>query len=289
MKDFADIAYTSGSFPDVTATDASNPSLRNGTPLTADFMTDIFGMVQAILNSAGITPSGSAETSSVSDVLEGIQRVAGHPGEVVYWAGAASPDARLIQLAGQTITAANYPDLVTATYIGDGNNADTDYEAFYKCSDEDGLVRNPAGPYFKLPDCRGYFLRGLDDGSGNDLGRSDFSVGKDDIQASTQEQSYGQHTHVVDPGVVGLDYFVSEEVGIIEGTTASTYNLILRNKTSGVDFPYSYSAKYVPTYVAGYPFPSNAIDTYYPQELPTDEGEEENRPANIAFRVMMRY
>jgi len=82
---------------------------------------------------------------------------------------------RALILSGQVITAANYPALVTNTYIGDTNNSNTAYQYFYKCSDALGATRSTAGPYYRLPDFRGVFLRGLDiGGTRNPNGTSDF-------------------------------------------------------------------------------------------------------------------
>lgn len=49
----------------------------NGTPLEADLVNDIFGLQQALLVAAGVTPSGNPETANDSDFLKALYRL-GH-------------------------------------------------------------------------------------------------------------------------------------------------------------------------------------------------------------------
>lgn len=48
-----------------------------GTPLEEDWLNDLFGMQQALLNDAGITPSGSPDTVLISQYLQAIKSVSG--------------------------------------------------------------------------------------------------------------------------------------------------------------------------------------------------------------------
>jgi hypothetical protein len=57
---------------------------------------------------------------------------------------------------------ANYPLLDAAVYIGDGNNSDTSYPAYFHADDAGGAVRNTLGIYLILPDTRGKSVRGWD-------------------------------------------------------------------------------------------------------------------------------
>jgi len=71
--------------PDVIAPDANYPygSLKDetvpgafdGTPLTADWGNDVEGFKQAVMSEAGITPSGNPDTSSDSQILDGLKRI----------------------------------------------------------------------------------------------------------------------------------------------------------------------------------------------------------------------
>lgn len=233
MLDFSTINNTTGTFPDVEATDASGPTLRDGTPITAALVNDIWGAFQAILNAAGTTPSASNETSSASDLLDSIRKLGGAPGEVVMYATPSDViDANILPLKAQVITISAYPALVAATYIGDGNNASTRFPAFYKCSDSGGVTRNTAGPYFKLPECRGYFLRALAGSlTGRDAGRdydtTTYGVDYRNMSGSIYTESPGLHIHEVEntsgAGLVAeTQYVMRTNPGNVTGSTGPT-------------------------------------------------------------------
>lgn len=63
-------AYPLGSAKDVTA-----PGTGDGTPLRALWVNDLWGFQQAILAEAGFTPSGLAETATVSQYLSGLKKI----------------------------------------------------------------------------------------------------------------------------------------------------------------------------------------------------------------------
>lgn len=101
-------------------------------------------------------------------------------GTVISFAGATAPTGYLV-CDGQEVSKASYPELYAA--IGD-------------------LWGTPqSGTNFKLPDLRGQFLRGQDDGAGVDpdvAGRTDIDgniVG--DVIGSYQEDMYENHTHTI--------------------------------------------------------------------------------------------
>ena len=155
----------SSDYPYGSAQDITTPGDGTGTPFVADLVDDWFGFQQECLQRAGITPSGNPDHAGDSDVFDGLRRSCGYPGLIVpsmIYADPASLGLRLLYLDGSGILAASYPDLVTACYIGDANNADTDADAFYKSSDAAGTTRTTAGPYIILPDMRGKFIRGYD-------------------------------------------------------------------------------------------------------------------------------
>jgi len=90
---------------------------------------------------------------------------------------------RLLKLTGQSITVADYPALVSAVYIGDADNPSA--PAFYR-HDING-VRDVAGVEMRLPDLRGYFLRGL--------GGIDPEAISRVLPGSSQAESIHQHSH----------------------------------------------------------------------------------------------
>ena len=73
MKDFADLNNSVGAFPVVTAQDCSGPGETDGTEIIAETITDNFGWIQALLTEVGATPSGVAESTTVSQILEALR------------------------------------------------------------------------------------------------------------------------------------------------------------------------------------------------------------------------
>ena len=194
--DLAAVANTSGSYPTVVSVNSTGPGNYDGTPFIKQWLDDLFGWMQAILDHGNYSaPSGTADVAGTSERITALQRIAGHPGEVVAWVGnndapATSPEyARLLPLNGQAVTIADYQDLVDACYVGDALNSSA--SAFYKTSDAGGTTRSTSGAYFVLADMRGYVPRGLDtsgtvdpDGASRDIG-------------SVQEDAYEEHAHRV--------------------------------------------------------------------------------------------
>lgn len=287
MLDFSGLDNTTGSFPSVVATNASGPTLRDGTPITADLVNDIWGAFQAILSAAGTTPSDSVETASASDLLDSIRKLGGAPGEVVMYATPSdSIDANILPLKGQVITISAYSALVTATYVGDGNNAETAFTAFYKCSDSGGSTRDTAGPYFKLPDCRGYFVRSLAGAAtGRDAGRdylqTTYSIDYRNISGYQIGESPGWHVHdIVEKndsyGLVGQTFYVfTTNPGDVTGTlrTSTAYEKVMYVKGTTERFLLTEKARRTSPTVD-----YDSLDFY-----------NEVRPIHVAFQLGIRY
>lgn len=189
-------AYTYGSAQNVTT-----PGDGTGTPFEEDLVNDWFGFQQELLDKAGITPSGNPDEVDDSDIYDAIRLTSGHPGLCVPAFLSVDPATiglRVLYLDGTTVTAADYPDLVAATYVGDGNNATA--EAFIKTSDAGGTTPNVAGPYFLLPDARGRFPRGYDIGATID------PDGATRFPGDTQADAVQNHYHQVGYGLGGMTY-----------------------------------------------------------------------------------
>ena len=287
MRDFGDVDFTSGSFPDVIAADSSGPTVRDGTPLTAAWVSDIWLAFQAMLDFAGLTPNGYAENDATrgSQLLSASRIISGGPGEVIFYAGAdpTSPSGRLLQLAGQVVSVADYSDLVAETYCGDAKNATA--VNFYKSSDSGGTTRSTSGTYFKLPDCRGFFLRGIGDSAG-DIDSSRFALGLYDTPGFPQVSQSGYHDHMV---------------GWEDGST-------LRRFTNGTVYSF-YAQRDVMLYPSGWDY---TVSTPYPERSSTElsagstgvvktdgslygdfpgasSDDRESRSVNVGFYVMIRY
>jgi hypothetical protein len=286
MLDFSEFLNTTGAFPNVEATDSSGPTLRDGTPINANLINDIWGAFQAILNAAGVTPSEGVESSSASDLLDSIRKLVGAPGEIVMYATPSDViAANILPLKGQTLTITSYQALVDATYIGNSNNSDLNFGAFYKCSDLSGVVRNTAGPYFRIPDCRGLFLRALAGATtGVDMARdwltTEYSVDFRNMSGSSTAASPGWHIHDVKGlSTRGLNetlqYVMTSNPGNITGSTGTvaTYQTYMYRGLAGISDVTTEIGRTV----------SPAVD--YSESSYADEV----RPINTAFQLGIRY
>lgn len=173
MKNPESFPNTVGIWPAVVSKNASSPSAGDGTPFSTDFIDDLWGSSQALMDYADLSPDGSSESATSSQRLEAMKRAFGAPGEVVMWGSDADPATlglRLLMLEGGTVLCADYQELVTNTWCGAASNA-TNHSlggGFVKTSDIAGTVASDTGVYFKLPDSRGMVPRGLDGGAGHD-------------------------------------------------------------------------------------------------------------------------
>lgn len=159
-----------GSWPNWTAKNVTAPGAGDGTEFIAALVNDIWGVHQAIMAYAGLSPNGVTEaaganptTAPTSQILEAMHKgFAVGPGiGVTYWKSgspAANGD-RVILLQGQVVLIANYPLLAAACYCGDTLNPTA--PAFYKVTDVGGLTRSTSGTYMVIPDTRGLSLKGV--------------------------------------------------------------------------------------------------------------------------------
>jgi hypothetical protein len=163
--DYATILNTVGAFPGVTSLNVTAPSAGDGTPYEKAIIDDWWGRFQDLLNRAGLIPNGAPEVAGSSQHFEALRRCFGAPGEVVLWHGQADPATlglRLLLMQGQGVLRSAYPDLDAACYIGDVNNPDFLYTAYFRADNPSGTPRNIAGAYLILPDARGCVIRGDD-------------------------------------------------------------------------------------------------------------------------------
>lgn len=170
MQDYA-ATFTnfSGAFPDILAINASGPSATDGTEFVANMINDsMWGVMQMILNRAGLNPDGVLESDSASQIKEALQKGFGAPvGVPTQWHIDDDPGTsghRALLLNGQGILRANYTELDAACYVGDGNNAAVAAAGggYFRADNSDGTSPNIAGIYLILPETRGYTPRGLD-------------------------------------------------------------------------------------------------------------------------------
>jgi hypothetical protein len=208
MKDFATIDNTTGAFPDVESENVTSPGADDGTPAVKQWVDEMWGFFQAVLNASEQTPSGSTETASASQLLQGLRNLLGTPGEIVAWAGKKDvdpttlfPPIRLLELKGQGVQwdATKYTNLDNNVYVGDAYNATA--AAFYHADNPDGTSRNTTGVYLILPDFRGYILRGYDEAANIDPNGASRTIG--DAQGGGVQ--WHQHQDLRE-AVTGVEY-----------------------------------------------------------------------------------
>jgi hypothetical protein len=130
-------------------------------------------------------------------------------GAVSYFIGSAAPAGWLVA-DGSAILIATYSNLSDMLYVGNVLNPTAAFG--YKCTSETNptATRNTAGTFIKLPDLRGYFLRGLGtnaDGSASvgygsnqlDAFKSHGHTGATDVQGN-HAHSYSDAYTNQDPG-----------------------------------------------------------------------------------------
>ncbi len=324
MKDFSTIPNTKeGGFPNTQAKNETTVGAKDGTPYTDQVVNEVWGAFQAMLSKAGMTPSGNVETYDASQFLDSVHRTAGHPGEVVYWAGhldgngvavteeGGSVNLNLIELRGQYIDTLdagvleNYGKLIDATYVGDANNSNSGLAGFYKFDtstiggggeqDPEDDVRDTSGTGFRLPDCRGHFIRCADT-SGDvalkrDLDRTNQGLGG---YTSFQAEGYLYHEHAV-----MRVSSISEQIADGDGWTMQTSS----GSVSGSDDALVYTGLnttdygYVTDRGANndstiYNSTQRACAMYRGDEEPSDDVDIETadlRPNNLNFKAMIRF
>ena len=115
------------------------------------------------------------------------------PGEIRAFALPDAP-AGWLEADGAQFLITEFPALASAMYCGDGVNATADWG--YKVTE--GGTRSTSGTHMVLPDYRGEFLRGWDNGRGKDSGRSLYAAQTDALKTHTHTgvaNTAGSHNH----------------------------------------------------------------------------------------------
>jgi hypothetical protein len=151
------------SFPNTAGVNVSAPSAGDGTEFKALLINDHWGARQALMDYAGLSPNGSSESATNSQFLTALKNALSPVGMVIMSHAKNDPATlgqRLLELNGQGILRANYTELDSVCYVGDGRNSSAEY--YYRATDSGGSSRSTTGAYLILPDMRGIFARGYD-------------------------------------------------------------------------------------------------------------------------------
>jgi hypothetical protein len=146
-------------------------------------------------------------------------------GAIMAFARTTAPNGWL-ECNGQLVDVANYPTLVAAIYVGDAANLSTSSSFGFKVNDSGLRVTN--GNKIKLPDLRGYFIRGL--GVNSDGSKSaSFGVRHPDaIQSHLHTFGYRDDVNDTEDQGVGTGSLnvVTNPVGITRATGGPITDLL---------------------------------------------------------------
>lgn len=186
------------------------------------------------------------------------------PCAVAYFARS-TPPVGWLRANGAVISIFTYPDLFNALYVGDAFNATASFG--YCCTNPAAPTtsRSTRGGYIVLPDLRGEFLRGWDDGRGVDSGREFGSAQGDALQNITG--SFGIRT-------------LSNAMAITSPTTAPSGALSV---TEGVGQPDARTTATLGT-------AANAtVVSFSAANSPGVRTATETRPRNVALLACIKY
>jgi hypothetical protein len=212
-------------FPDTEAVNATGPGATDGTEFVKLMIDDHWGARQAIMNHAGLTPDGVTEADGTAQIIEALQKGFGAPpGVPTEWNLSADPGTtghRCLLLQGQGILRANYPDLDTAVYVGDGNNAAVAAAggAYYRADDAAGTTPNIAGIYLILPEGRGVVARGLDSAASIDPDGASRYLGDLQVDAFQGHQHMLQYTDVAGSSTTAWARGNTENPGVFQSSS----------------------------------------------------------------------
>lgn len=149
-------------------------------------LSDVANKDTALANLGGTTAGIAVLRAADAAAQRALMAVAfARPGDlVISWTKTASPGT--LKANGAAVSRTTYAALDAEIYCGNTDNPTADWG--YRCTDplNPTTSRSISGGYVVLPDARGEFLRGWDDGRGVDSGRSFWA---------RQADAFKSHTH----------------------------------------------------------------------------------------------
>lgn len=238
----------------------------------------------AVVQAGGLTP----DKGNFNQVLAALQIMFAAAADVTP-AGAVEAFARRtpppgwLVADGSAVPIATYSRLASAIYCGDAGNGTAPWG--FKCTNPSNPSgsRSTAGTHIVLPDLRGEFIRGWDNGRGVDTGRAFGSSQADQNKAHNhggEVGSAGQHSHT------GVTDWVGDHQHTIP--TYARYGAAQANKVadSGADD----RTKTATTDAAGRHNHTFTTSTAEGHVHPiTSDGGTEARPRNVALLVCIKF
>lgn len=178
-----------------------------------------FDFSVAALKAANLSDLTNIATALVN---LGISERLAYPGErrVFY---RTTPPSGWLKSNGSLADRSVYVDLDAAIYCGDANNATAEWG--YRTNSTD-TVRSITGTHIKLPDERGIFTRGWDDGRGVDSGRSFWSsqldAFKDHVHSVAQTNAQASNLQTGGTGLLTISTITSVVTGLASGAGSET-------------------------------------------------------------------
>lgn len=147
---------------------------------------------------------------------------------------------RCLKANGAAVSNTTYADLDAAIYCGNADNSTADWG--YRCTNPANPTgsRSVSGGYTVLPDCRGEFLRGWDDGRGVDADRSFWAAQSDAIKSHNHPVTDLGHVHQLagGPNAPGTGTVApaaqSGNPGLVGGMNTATTGITIQN-TGGTE------------------------------------------------------
>ena len=213
-------------------------------------------------------------------ILDPVPYSSGGAGEVCYFARQTAPTG-FLKANGACVLVSSYAALVSAIYCGDTFNPTAEFG--YRCTDSAGLTRSITGTYIKLPDLRGMFPRGWDDGRGVDDGR---------VFGSIQESANKYHNHggISQPAGAHGHTAWTDSQGNHRHTTNAGADIGQGMATSANNGHPPWYTPATPTDYSGSHGHNVGIGTVGNHEhYINNDGEIESRPINMALLACIKY
>jgi hypothetical protein len=156
-------------------------------------------IAQFICDTLGINMMDDGDvTNFKTQFMSAMRAFAGVPvGAIIGFPTTTAPTG-FLKANAAAVSRATYANLDAFLYVGDSNNASAIHG--YRCTDpaNPSSTRSTTGAYIVLPEYRGEFIRGLDDGRGIDSGRTVQQFQGPSILSHTHSAStdtQGSHSH----------------------------------------------------------------------------------------------